>query len=92
MSFLDLCGSFLIIAAHIGEQQLNPVAFCIESPIHSDSASAGRDVAEPVLHLCNRNMDSILFQLSDLGCILLNFRVKPRSFYRTTLTAGLCGG
>ena len=48
--------------------------------------------AEPVLHLCNWNMGSILFQLLDLRCILLNSHVKPRSFYGTALTAGLSEG
>lgn len=54
--------------------------------------TAAWEAAEPVLHLRNWNAGSILFQLSDLGCILLNSHVKPRIFYRTALTAGLCGG
>lgn len=53
---------------------------------------AAWDAAEPVLHLCNWNTGSVLFQLLDLECILLNSHVKPRSFCWTALTAGLCGG
>lgn len=88
--FALICvGGFLTVASDVGEQQLNPVACCIKSPV---TLVLQVEKTETVLYLCNERMGSILFQLLDLRCILLNSCVKPRSFYGATLTAGLRGG
>lgn len=50
--FALICvGGFLTVASHVGEQRLNPVAFCIKSPV---TLVLQVEMTEPVLHLCNR--------------------------------------